>query len=155
MCIRDQQCNPGVVMNATDIACVSGQCKALCAPGWDAQGSCSPVAYTTAIVLAHSLNTPQDIVADADYVYWTDTGDSSVWQVSNTGGTPQPIATAQTNPAYMDIDATHVYWLTPTGINRVLKGGGTVETVVPVANPQGLVATGGGAVHYVAGGTFY
>ena len=127
----------------------------MCAPGWDNQGACSPVPYTTPIVLAHSLNTPQDIIADTDNVYWTDTGDNSIWQVTNTGSAPQPIATNQTNPAYLDIDATHVYWLTPTGINRVLKGGGTVETVVLVANPLGLLAIGGGAVDYVAGGTFY
>lgn len=149
-----QSCDANV-QNGVAAACVSGQCQVLCAAGWGGQAQCSPVPYTTAIELAKNLNTPADIIADTNNVYWTDTGDSSVWQVSVNGGTKIAIATGQTNPAFMDINATHVYWITPTGINRVAKGGGTVEPVVTVSNPLGVAAAAGGSIYYVANGTFY
>ena len=128
-----------------------------CSVGWgNANGGCGgPFPRATAIVLARNLNTPGDIVADASNVYWADPGDSSIWQIGVNGGSPLQLASAQANPAFIAIGDAYVYWLTPTGIERVHKGGGAVENVVNVANPQGVSVSGGEALTYVADGTFY
>ena len=137
-------------------ACVAGQCKMACSPGWELNGGCGgPFPRTTPIVLAQHLSAPDDIVADLDNVYWSDTGDSSIWQVGVNGGTPLQLASGQANPLFIAIGDAYVYWLTPTGIQRVHKGGGAVQNVVTVQNPQGVSVSGGEAVTYVAGGTFY
>jgi hypothetical protein len=111
------------------------------------------VPYTTPIVLAHNLNTPYDIIADESNVYWSDPGDSSIWQVGINGGSPTPIATGQAGPSYIDLGGDYVYWLAPSAINRVHKGGGPVQSVVTVAG-QGI-SVAGDSVTYVANGTFY
>jgi len=111
------------------------------------------VPFTSPIVLAHNLNTPYDLIADESNVYWSDTADGSIWQVGINGGAATPIASAEGSPSYIDIGGDYVYWMASAGINRVHKGGGTVQSVVS-GSVQGL-SVAGSAVTYIANGTYY
>lgn len=121
--------------------CVAGKCQIRVGAGWGlASHQLTP--YTTPIVLAHNLNTPYDIDVDADNVYWTDTGDGSVWQVGVNGGTPTPLATGLTSPTFMALGDNYVYWMDSTSISRVRKGGGGVQSVVKSQSVLGLSVSG-------------
>jgi hypothetical protein len=118
---------------------------------------CIPVPYSTATALAQFLNTPQDIGVDASNVYWTDTGDNTVWSVAKTGGTPVQLASGQSNPAFLALDDTYVYWINAAGtsINRVPKsGGGVMPVVTTSAAPMGI-AVDATKVYWADAASFY
>ena len=61
-------------------------------------------------------------------VYWVNSGDGSVKEVSPDGGCVTTIATGQDDPVALAADATHVYWLDPRDgtVNAMPVGGGAV-----------------------------
>lgn len=92
-------------------------------------------------VLVDGLDSPTQIVADRDYLYWVNTanGDNgSVMRVAKTGGLPQVLATSQTFPGSLVVDDTAVYW-TNGGINL---GSGQVMQVAKTGGPIRVVASG-------------
>ncbi len=77
--------------------------------------------------------TVSELTIDADTAYWVappqNGNRTSILSVPKAGGTPAAlIATEGLNN--FAIDATYIYWSTPTGLYRRTKTGGQVETVV-------------------------
>ena len=57
-----------------------GTCGHACASGQVcAAGTCAPA---STIRILSGLSQPEDIVVDANNIYWTDIGDNSVWQAN-------------------------------------------------------------------------
>ena len=147
-------------MNAITVgaaACVAGTCNPECFAGWVPGGTgCVPRPVSTKVTLAKSLNTPADLAVDADHVYWSDTGDSSIWRVQFDGTGREQLASGEDNPAFMAIDDANVYWVNQSlgAIRRVPKGGGDVTSFVTGMMPLGVAADGTN-VYWVSEGTFY
>jgi hypothetical protein len=100
-------------------------------------------------------------------VYWTDSN-GAVMSVPIAGGAARTVASAQTNPQFVAVDATRVYWVNVgTGLSdgQVLsapKGGGRAVTLAGTLNSPGGFAidatnaywtSQGSAADCYAGGT--
>lgn len=98
----------------------------------------------TAAIVASAQCTPMDMQVDAKNVYWSNSGDGSVWQCDKS--IPNPVKLAGGNGAaqvYLRVNATDVYFTSSangTGtVNRVPIGGGTVtQLVASVPGPAHL-----------------
>lgn len=102
-----------------------------------------PVSGTTATLIAMSQSTPLDVALDATNVYWTNSGDGSVWMSNKT--TPNPTKLAGPNGAghagYLAVDATYVYFSDPSAgvINRVPIATGSTTALTTMVSAPGHV----------------
>jgi hypothetical protein len=93
----------------------------------------------TATPIATAQCVPLDVVVDANNVYWTNSGDGSVWKSDKT--TPNPInlvpASTAGHAAYLRVDATNVYFTDTAGgvVNRVPIAGGNVTAMTTTGIP--------------------
>jgi hypothetical protein len=116
------------------VSCVAGSCTTACAPGFsncngqcvdensDATncGSCAATcssgqiclngacAAASNIQVVTGLSTPEDIVVDANNIYWTDTGSNEVWQADKSTFTTTKIAGNQAKPYRIAVDSQYV-----------------------------------------------
>jgi hypothetical protein len=114
--------------------------------------SCTLTSYSTVITLVSLMNTPQDLDVDDTNVYFTDTGDNSIWRVPKTGGTAVALATGQSNPTFLALDSQYVYWNNAGALSiaRVPKAGGAVETVVTTSAAPVNIALDDVNVYWIA-----
>jgi hypothetical protein len=112
-------------------ACVStkgdpancGRCGHGCQAGGCAGGACQP------FVLAPGGVGPENfggIAVDAQSVYWTRDKEGTLLKVPVDGGAVVTLASGETRPTDIAIDATNVYFNSETQIMKVPIGGGTV-----------------------------
>jgi hypothetical protein len=95
-----------------------------------------------AITIASAQCTPQDVVVDANNVYWTNSGDGSVWKSDKAGLHPAALVTGNgPASAYLAVDATNVYFTSSTSavgvVNRVPIAGGAVTAMTAVGTVTG------------------
>lgn len=62
------------------------------------------------ITLATMLGTPQEVVADASWIYMTISSPPRVIALRPIGSAPIVVADQQSFPSYLGADATHIYW---------------------------------------------
>lgn len=95
----------------------------------------APVAdLTTTTLLVDELGTlQQNLLADDDSVYWSETASGGVWSVPVAGGTPQDLA-RDAQPNGMVLQGDDVYWLdfNTEYLERVPKTGGAPEPLAPI-----------------------
>jgi hypothetical protein len=71
-----------------------------------------------------------DLVVDSADVYWTlNTVNWTVQDVALSGGAPSTLANEQSDPFFLALGATNVYWTDDYGLNAVSKAGGTPVTL--------------------------
>ena len=99
------------------------------------------VSGTTATPIATLQSSPLDVLVDATNVYWTSSGDGSVWKSDK--NTPNPVKLAgpsgQNHAGHMAIDATNVYYTDPAAglVYRVpIAGGNPVAMTVAFPSPR-------------------
>ncbi len=120
---------------------------------YEEYGACTVMTVSkdggTPITLASGQSAPQGIAVDETNVYWTDYGpyegdggvggfkenEGKVMKVPKDGGTPVTLASGQTTPWGIAVDATHVYWGTKNAVMKVAKDGGA-----PITLASGLQA---------------
>jgi hypothetical protein len=102
--------------------CVAGACTGGCAPG-----ACD------GFILAQDQGNAVGIEADGSFVYWTHSsgGVAGVSRVPVGGGVVVELASGETSPTHIAIDATHVYFTDYNAdtVKRVPKTGGPVTLV--------------------------
>lgn len=139
-------------------ACAEETCVGLCRVGSTGTGTgCTETTYSSATTLVGTMNTPNDLLVDDVYVYFTDTGDNSIWRIAKTGGALTQLAANQANPMFIAADQTHVYWNNQAGnsIARVAKNGGVVDPLVSTNSPPMNIAVDESSVYWIADVSFY
>lgn len=81
----------------------------------------TPVPLVENLTGPHALDVDPLDVADG-FVYFTNYFDGNVAKVPRTGGAMTVVATNQTHPTRIVVDATHVYWIDETRVLRIAKG---------------------------------
>jgi len=95
------------------------------------------IAQGTTTLVAAGAN-PWNLAADAQHVYWTNTGGTvSMAPVGGTdGGAPTVLASGETNPRPIAVDSANLYWGTSTALVRLPLGGdGGAPIVIAPALP--------------------
>jgi hypothetical protein len=133
-----------------------------------------PLAGGVPVTLAMVSEQPNGVAVDAQYVYWTQTGDSSpranraagsVHRVPVTGGADETLATGQLNPRQVAVDASGLYWIDygTMGVDCTSSDGSLVRlargSASPVTLASGLKAPGAliahsGTVYFATAGFF-
>jgi hypothetical protein len=83
-------------------------------------------------ILYHSCSfNPNQMAADDDYLYFADWQNDQIKRMPVAGGTPSVVAAANNllHHRGLALDNDFVYWGDDTGIRRVLKAGGTPQTL--------------------------
>jgi hypothetical protein len=102
---------------------------------------------------------PLDVVVDATNVYWTNSGDGSVWMSSKTTANPTNLvpAAGQGHAQYLRVDATNVYFTDATAgvVKRVPITGGNGATAVTTTgiSAPGHLALDGTTIYFGSRGT--
>jgi hypothetical protein len=118
-----------------------GRCGHGCCSGTCSAGVCQPVA----VAVATGEDSPVGITASDSHVYWTVIGNGggpgSVMRAPVGGGPPTALATDQTSPDAIAIDATSVYFVdNGVGVMSVPLAGGTVTVLA--SGPYGAAFGG-------------
>jgi len=94
----------------------------------------APLAGGATVALATGQDTPVSLALSGGYVYWVDETfpQGSVDQVSTSpGGMPSLMASDQTYPRRIAVDATRAYWTTQDGnVMAVALGGGVTQMII-------------------------
>jgi hypothetical protein len=107
-----------------------GACGHDCLGGGCQSSQCQPVTLATGV---------SEIAIDANNVYWTD-GVTMVMQGPISGGTATTLATGQSNPIGIGVNATSVYWANDS---ISMSGGGSVVKIPIGGGMSTLLASGG------------
>ena len=100
---------------------------------------------TDPVQLAQSLDPPQGLAVDANYLYWANDGNSIVRaRLHDVPFTPEPIVTNQTGiPVALAVDATHIYWSNFNGtIWRANLNGTNPQQLISGQNNPVAIAVG-------------
>jgi len=101
-------------------------------------------------VFADAQPGPQDLASDGAFVYWVNDGGTVMKRAVDAAleaGAPTPLATAQSTPWRIALDAKHAYWtnLGTKNVVRVPKEGGPVELVASgVDDPRAIAVDDSG-----------
>lgn len=137
-------CNPGFQFCST--ACVEiladdsncGSCGNACG----AQNTCvdGKCVASTSLRVITGLSQPEDILVDANNIYWTDVGDGTVWQADKVTFAKTPIASNQAKPWRLASDGTSLYWTNNLGatIASAPIGGGATTVLYAANQPLGI-----------------
>jgi streptogramin lyase len=101
---------------------------------------------------------PLGIAIDGTNVYWTNEVANKVSFAPLLGTVPSDLASGQDVPRGIAVDATHAYWVNNGSsgtIRRVLKGGGTTETLATLQLGPSFLAVDATAIYWTntTGGT--
>jgi hypothetical protein len=122
--------NECVDLKTNNLNC--GACGHSCDGGACVAGVCQGV------VLAAAQNRPIGLALGGGYLYFTSANAGTVSRVPVTGGQVELVATGQSGPQGVAVDASHVYWTNPGGSNTVMRA--DITGAVP-ATPV-IMATG-------------
>jgi hypothetical protein len=129
---------------------------------WTVGGTVAAVAESggTPRTIASGQPQPTGVLADADYVYWSDatlSGEAAVGTILKAplgGGAPITLASGQPNPLMSAIDGSYVYWtnFTPPQSNgtvvRIPKEGGTAVTLATGQGAPWAIALNSGGIYW-------
>ena len=75
-------------------------------------------------------------VANSISVYWSDAAAGTIWRMGIDGSDPAIIASGETDPGPLALDAKNLYWLSPPGMRMMPLVGGAVTTLgLPPPSP--------------------
>jgi sugar lactone lactonase YvrE len=114
-----------------------GACGHDCLGGTCFEGDCQPV------LVAGQQSEPAYVALDATHVYWTNSGNGTVWRANKDGTNAVPIAQGQASPWVIRVRNGRVYWTQDTGGGFVASapadGSGPVfDLSGPQPSPRGI-----------------
>jgi len=105
-----------------------------------------------AATLATGLSNPNDIATDGAYVYWTDSGSSSVKKVSVNGGAVTTLFSGIYNTSGVALDDSYVYFGYSGDVKKVPKSGGSVITLASTSYAVSHLAVDSANVYWTSYG---
>jgi hypothetical protein len=88
-----------------------------------------------------------ELIADS----WTTAdGQTAVMKVAKSGGSPVVLASGQTYPSYLALDATRVYWTNQDSVAAAPIGGGVVTELAPSTIKANGIAVDATSVYWTA-----
>lgn len=100
-------------------------------------------------VLVASGTTPYSLARGSDgYVYWTDFTAGFVARAPVTGGPVETLVSGLTNPAWLRVDATNVYWTSEGEIRSVPLAGGASSTLATGLGLIGDIRVDGSQLYF-------
>jgi sugar lactone lactonase YvrE len=165
------QCPQGCVALATGLPEPNGIALDADAVYWtdSSTGSVLRVAKTGGAAANLFGGSPQDssttvsrasgIAVDSRFVYWADPNGGFVAKVPKAGGTPVMLTMGQSDPTFVAVDATNIYWAQGTNggsstasLLRMPLNGGVPVTLASMTSPEGI-ALDATHVYWTDGGT--
>lgn len=140
----------GVVVDANNVYCAAAQGHGLVGEGAAGSGQIASVPKTggSPTILASGLNGPAVLVADDQFLYWTELGtqngsrlnrDGRIQRVAKTGGAVQLLASGLATPGGLVVDGSVLYFgetggipgsaAGPAGVRSVPAAGGSVTNL--------------------------
>jgi hypothetical protein len=111
--------------------------------GHDCQGAPCLNAQCQPLLVAGQQSAPAYLAVDDTSVYWTNSGDGTIWRANKDGTSRVQIASGRDNPWIIKVRNNRVYWSEDTGGGSVVSapvgGGGPLSNLSgPQPSPRGF-----------------
>ncbi len=142
----------GVCVDLTTDNDHCGECNKRCSAVSPSKAQCTPTGCLVTLATGFSL---EDVVADSQNVYWSDSHNGQVGSVNKVplgGGPTTTLASEQRHPRHLALDTSNLYFASDQeAIKKVPIAGGPVTTLATGENVPCCLVVNGADLYYYSG----